>query len=123
MLEAAAGRAVLRVIDEEGLQENALMVGAKLKAALERLHQRHEIIGEVRGRGLMLAMDLVKDRKSKTPATEIAADIFERTREEGLVMSKSGANRNMLRMVPPMCLAESDVDVVADALERCFEKY
>lgn len=119
----AAGRAVLRVIDEEGLQQNAARVGAKLKAALTKLHQKHEIIGEVRGRGLMLAIELVKDRKSKAPATEITADIFEKTREHGIVVSKSGAHRNMLRMVPPLCLTEADVDVVEDALARCFEGY
>lgn len=119
----AAGRAVLRVIDEEGLQQNAAKVGAKLKAALTKLHQKHEIIGEVRGRGLMLAIELVKDRKSKAPATEITADIFEKTREHGIVVSKSGAHRNMLRMVPPLCLTEADVDVVEDALARCFEGY
>ncbi|MEZ5924078.1 MAG: aspartate aminotransferase family protein [Hyphomicrobiaceae bacterium] len=119
----AAGRAVLEVIDEEGLQENAKLVGTRLKAVLLRLHQRHEVIGDVRGRGLMLAIEIVKDRKSKLPGTEIAADIFERTREHGLVVSKSGADRNMLRMVPPLCLSEADVDQVALALDRSFEGY
>ena len=122
-MSCAAGRAVLQVIDEERLQANARSVGAKLKAALEKLHQKHEIIGAVRGRGLMLAMELVKDRKTKAPAPELTADIFERTREHGLVVSKSGAERNMLRMVPPLCLSESDVDAVADALEQCFRGY
>jgi alanine-glyoxylate transaminase/(R)-3-amino-2-methylpropionate-pyruvate transaminase len=119
----APGRAVLEVIAEEKLQANAKTVGAKLKAVLTKLHQRHEIVGDVRGRGLMLAIELVKDRKSKAPATEAAADIFERTREHGIVLSKSGANRNMLRMVPPLCLSADDVDGVADALERCFAGY
>jgi alanine-glyoxylate transaminase/(R)-3-amino-2-methylpropionate-pyruvate transaminase len=122
-MACAAGRAVLEVIDEERLQENAGRVGAKLKAVLSRLHQRHEIVGDVRGRGLMLAIEIVKDRKTKEPGSEIAADIFERTREEGLVVSKSGAHRNMLRMVPPLCLSETDVDQVADAVERCFKGY
>jgi alanine-glyoxylate transaminase/(R)-3-amino-2-methylpropionate-pyruvate transaminase len=122
-VSCAAGRAVLEVIDEERLQENSKRVGARLRQVLERLHQKHEIVGDVRGRGLMLAIELVKDRKSKAAATEITADIFEKTREHGLVVSKSGANRNMLRMVPPMCLTEDDVDVVADALDRCFEGY
>jgi alanine-glyoxylate transaminase / (R)-3-amino-2-methylpropionate-pyruvate transaminase len=122
-VSCAAGRAVLQVIDEEKLQQNAATVGSKLKAALTKLHQKYEIVGDVRGRGLMLAIELVKDRKSKTPATEITADIFEKTREQGIVVSKSGANRNMLRLVPPMCLSEHDVDAVADAMERCFAGY
>jgi alanine-glyoxylate transaminase/(R)-3-amino-2-methylpropionate-pyruvate transaminase len=119
----AAGRAVLQVIDEERLQDNSRNVGARLRAVLERLHQKHEIVGAVRGRGLMLAIELVTDRKSKTPAAEATADIFERTREHGLVVSKSGANRNILRLVPPMCLSDDDVDAVADALDRCFQGY
>lgn len=122
-VSCAAGRAVLRVIDEERLQENARKVGAKLKETLVSLHQKHEIVGDVRGRGLMMAIELVKDRKSKSPAADATADIFERSRENGLVLSKSGANKNILRMVPPMCLNEGDVASVADALESCFKGY
>jgi alanine-glyoxylate transaminase/(R)-3-amino-2-methylpropionate-pyruvate transaminase len=122
-VSCAAGRAVLRVIDAELLQQNAKTVGAALRGVLERLHQKHEIVGEVRGRGLMLAIELVTDRKSKRPAAKEAAEIFERTREHGLVVSKSGANKNILRMVPPMCLQLHDVEAVGDALERCFADY
>lgn len=119
----AAGRAVLQVIDEEGLQANSKKVGAQLRKVLDRLHQKHEIIGEVRSHGLMLAIELVTDRKSRTPAAAVAADIFEKTREQGLVMSKSGADKNILRMVPPMCIQENDVAQVEHALERVFSGY
>jgi alanine-glyoxylate transaminase/(R)-3-amino-2-methylpropionate-pyruvate transaminase len=122
-VSCAAGRAVLRVIEEEGLQANAKKVGGRLREVLTKLHQRHEIVGDVRGRGLMLAIELVKDRRSKAPAPELTADIFERTREEGLVVSKSGANRNILRMVPPLCLTEEDVGTVEAALEHCFRGF
>jgi alanine-glyoxylate transaminase / (R)-3-amino-2-methylpropionate-pyruvate transaminase len=119
----AAGRAVLQVIDEEGLQANSKKVGGQMRKVLDRLHQRHEIIGEVRSHGLMLAIELVTDRKSKTPAAAATADIFEKTREHGLVMSKSGADKNILRMVPPMCIKENDVAQVENALERVFSGY
>lgn len=122
-MACAAGRAVLQVIDDERLQDNARVVGQALRAVLERLHQRHEIVGEVRGRGLMQAVELVADRKTRAPATQAAAEIFERTREHGLVVSKSGANKNVLRFVPPMCLQLSDVQAVAEALESCFQGY
>jgi alanine-glyoxylate transaminase / (R)-3-amino-2-methylpropionate-pyruvate transaminase len=122
-MACAAGRAVLKVIDEEKLQQNSKTVGALLKSVLERLHQKYEIIGEVRGHGLMLAIELVTDRKSKTPATKETAEIFEKTRESGIVVSKSGANRNILRMVPPMCITAEDVAQVEDALDRCFSGY
>jgi alanine-glyoxylate transaminase/(R)-3-amino-2-methylpropionate-pyruvate transaminase len=90
---------------------------------LERLKASHEIIGDVRGRGLMQAIELVSDRKTKVPATQETAEIFELTREHGLIVSKSGANKNILRMVPPMCLQLEDVAVVEQALTRCFEAY
>jgi alanine-glyoxylate transaminase / (R)-3-amino-2-methylpropionate-pyruvate transaminase len=122
-VSTAAGRAVLQVIDQEQLQQNSARVGAALRQVLERLQSKHEIIGEVRGRGLMLAIELVSDRRTKTPATREAADIFERTREQGLVVSKSGACRNILRMVPPMCLAMNDVEAIAGALEAVFRNY
>jgi alanine-glyoxylate transaminase / (R)-3-amino-2-methylpropionate-pyruvate transaminase len=120
-VSCAAGRAVLRVIDEERLQENSKRVGTALKQVLVSLHQKYEIVGEVRGRGLMLAMELVTDRKTKTPAPKETADIFEKMREHGLVASKSGANKNIIRMVPPMCLQISDIETIAEAFDRCFE--
>ena len=122
-MACAAGRAVLQVIDDERLQENARTVGCALREVLERLQAKHAIIGDVRGRGLMQAVELVRDRRTKEPATEETAEIFERTREHGLVVSKSGAHRNILRMVPPMCLQRADVDVVEQALQRCFEGF
>lgn len=122
-MACAAGRAVLKVIDDEKLQDNARRVGAALRGVLERLRERHPIIGEVRGRGLMQAIELVSDRKSRMPAMQETAEIFERTREHGLVVSKSGANRNILRMVPPMCLQLDDLEVVEQALQRSFEGY
>ena len=122
-VSCAAGRAVLRVIDNEGLQANSLSVGARMKTVLQRLHQKHEIVGDVRGHGLMLAIELVTDRRSKTPATRETAEIFEKTRENGLIVSKSGTDRNILRMVPPMCIKGSDVEVMENALERSFAGY
>lgn len=116
----AAGRAVLQVIREERLQENARTVGAALKARLLALQNRFEIIGDVRGRGLMLAIELVKDRRTKAPDPGATARVFEETRKQGLILSKSGPHRSVLRMVPPLCLPMDDVDEVADKLDRCF---
>ena len=119
-MACAAGRAVLRVIKEENLIENARRVGAALKADLDALMQRHQIIGDVRGRGFMMAIELVEDRQSKKPAPEETAEVFEATRRNGLVMSKSGNFKNILRMVPPLCLSMEDVEPVAAALEKSF---
>lgn len=116
----AAGRAVLQVIREERTQENARKVGAVLLERLKDLQQRHKAIGDVRGRGLMLAIEMVKDRKTKEPDAGITAAVFEKCRDQGLILSKSGPHRSVLRMVPPMCLSLDDVDQVADGLDRAF---
>jgi alanine-glyoxylate transaminase/(R)-3-amino-2-methylpropionate-pyruvate transaminase len=119
-MACAAGRAVLQVIKQENLIENARKVGAALKTELDALMQRHSIIGDVRGRGFMMAIELVTDRHSKNPAAEETAEVFEATRRNGLVMSKSGNFKNILRMVPPLCLSMEDVGPVAEALEKSF---
>lgn len=118
----AAGRAVLQVIREERTQANALAVGSALLERLKVLQQKHKAIGDVRGRGLMLAIEMVKDRKTKEPAPELTAAVFESCREQGLILSKSGPHRSVLRMVPPMCLALADVEKAADGLDRAFSE-
>ena len=116
----AAARAVLRVIREDRLIENVRSVGIKLSEGLMQLRDRYSVIGDVRGRGFMQAIELVKDRDTKEPAPEYTARVFERTREHGLILSKSGAFKNVLRMVPPLCLSDDDVQPVFDALDQSF---
>jgi alanine-glyoxylate transaminase/(R)-3-amino-2-methylpropionate-pyruvate transaminase len=116
----AAGRAVLQVIREEKTQDNARTVGGALLARLKDLQQKHKAIGDVRGRGLMLAIEMVKDRRTKEPDADITAAVFENCRAQGLILSKSGPHRSVLRMVPPMCLSLADVENVADGLDRAF---
>ena len=116
----AAGRAVLQVIREDRVQENAKKVGAVLLQRLQELKARHSCIGDVRGRGLMLAIEMVKDRKTKEPDPAMTAAIFEATRDAGVILSKSGAFQSCLRMVPPLCLSLDDVDHVADGLDQAL---
>ncbi len=116
----AAGRAVLRVIEEDKVRENARDVGAALLERLHAVKDKHPAIGDVRGRGLMLAIEMVKDRKTKEPDPQTTAAVFEATRESGIILSKSGAHQSCLRMVPPMCLSMADVDQVHDGLDRAF---
>ncbi len=116
----AAGRAVLKVMETEGLQENSRKVGAALKARLADLQQKYEVIGDVRGEGLMLAIELVKDRRTKEPDPETTAAVFEETRKHGLIASKSGPHRSVIRMCPPLCLSMDDVDQVADGFDASF---
>ncbi|MEP1613018.1 MAG: aspartate aminotransferase family protein [Roseobacter sp.] len=116
----AAARAVLQVIKEDNLIANAKTVGAELHAGLQQLQNQYDIIGDVRGRGFMQAIELVKDRATKEPAPKHTAYVFERTREHGLILSKSGTFKNVLRMVPPLCLQSKDIQPILDALDRSF---
>jgi alanine-glyoxylate transaminase/(R)-3-amino-2-methylpropionate-pyruvate transaminase len=114
----AAGLAVLEVIEEEGLQRNAREVGGRLKAGLRELAMRHALIGDVRGMGLMLGVELVKDRGTKEPAREAAAEVMERLRALGILVGKGGLFGNVLRIKPPLCITAADVDFALDALDR-----
>ena len=116
----AAGRAVLQVMRDEGLQENARQVGAALLERLVDLKRRYSMIGDVRGKGLMLAIELVKNRETREPHPDAVAKVFELARDHNLILSKSGPHKSVLRFVPPLCLSMEDVDYIADALDQSF---
>jgi len=117
----AQGRAVLEVIEREALQANALKIGNYLKAGFEKLAQKHMLIGDVRGLGLMLGVELVKDRASKDPAKEECAAVFERCKDLGLLIGKGGLWSNTLRIKPPMCLTVPDADFLLAVLDTALK--
>lgn len=116
----AIGKAVLEVIDRENLQRNCLEMGSHLMKGLKSLMERHEVIGDVRGKGLMTGVELVRDRNTKEPATDACARVFERAKEMGLLIGKGGFHGNVLRIKPPMCITQEDVDFVIDVLDVAF---
>jgi alanine-glyoxylate transaminase / (R)-3-amino-2-methylpropionate-pyruvate transaminase len=114
----AASLAVLDVIDEEGIQANAKKLGARFKAGLEKLAKSRKLIGDVRGMGLMIGVELVRDRATKEPASGETADLLEAAREMSVLVGKGGMNGNVLRIKPPMCITEADVDYAIDVIDR-----
>ena len=116
------GRAVLEVIDAEGIQANAARIGARIKAGLEKLAGRHDLIGDVRGMGLMLGVELVRDRSTKEPAKAECMQVFETCRELGLLIGKGGLHGNTLRIKPPMCLHEADADFLLEVLDEALRR-
>ena len=116
----AAGLAVLDVIDDEGLQENCRRLGQRFKNGLQQMAKSHTVIGDVRGMGLMLGVELVRDRASKEPAKAETVNVLEAARERSLLLGKGGLHGNVLRIKPPMCITEADVDYAIDALDEAF---
>jgi alanine-glyoxylate transaminase/(R)-3-amino-2-methylpropionate-pyruvate transaminase len=119
----AQGKAVLEVIEREKLQENALKVGNHILAGLEKLKQKHELIGDVRGRGLMIGVELVKDRNSKEPAKAECVEILELAREMGLLVGKGGLYGQTIRIKPPLCITVADADFLLEVLDAAFAKF
>jgi alanine-glyoxylate transaminase/(R)-3-amino-2-methylpropionate-pyruvate transaminase len=116
----AAGLAVLDVIEEDGLQENARVVGGRLKAGLQRLAERHPLIGDVRGLGLLLGVELVRDRGTKEPARAETMEVLEACRTMGVLVGKGGLDGNVLRVKPPLCITAADADFALDVLDRAL---
>jgi 4-aminobutyrate aminotransferase-like enzyme len=87
---------------------------------LNQLKEKHNLIGDVRGKGLMLGIELVKDRRSKEPAKEECAQIVESCKEMGLLLGKGGLWGQTIRFSPPMCLHEQDADFLLEVLDRAF---
>ncbi|WP_239952396.1 aspartate aminotransferase family protein [Pantoea sp. Z09] len=118
----AAAHAVLDVIEQEGLQAHSLHTGAALLAALQELQATYPCIGEVRGAGLFIGFELVKDRESKQPDKALALDLVEALREAFVLTSVAGPYGNVLKIRPPLCFQLQDIDWVVSAMDRCLRK-
>ena len=109
-VSCAAGLAVLDVIENENLQQNALEVGQYLIDGLNDLATRHESIGDIRGSGLFLAVDLVKDRETRAPATEMTSRVVNGLRDCGILTGSIGPGDNILKLRPPMVFSTENAD-------------
>lgn len=118
----AAAHAVMDVIEQEALQAHSLKTGAALLAALQSLQAAYPCIGEVRGAGLFIGFELVKDRESKQPDKRLALDLVEALREEFVLTSVAGPYGNVLKIRPPLCFQAHDIDWVVSAMDRCLRK-
>jgi 4-aminobutyrate aminotransferase-like enzyme len=121
-VSATAAKAVIDFIDDHKLMINAAEAGAHLRAHLEELKQRFPLIGDVRGMGLMQAIELVEDRESKIPAAQATAAVLESARENRLLVGKGGTYGNVIRITPPLNISKSDVDDFALRLGASLER-
>jgi 4-aminobutyrate aminotransferase-like enzyme len=115
---STAAKAVIDYIEELNLPANCEETGAYLRESLLELQKKHEIIGEVRGMGLLQAIELVEDRQTKVPATAATAMAMEAAREQGLLLGKGGMYGNVLRFSPPMNIGRADVDNFCAMLDK-----
>jgi 4-aminobutyrate aminotransferase-like enzyme len=115
---ATAAKAVIDFIEDQNLLANCEATGAYLREGLEELKEKHEIIGDVRGMGLLQAIELVEDRVSKKPAAAQTAMALEAARENRLLIGKGGMYGNVLRISPPMNVGRGDVDRFLGLLDR-----
>ncbi len=119
-VSCAVGMAVLDVIQTEGLQENARQVGAYLLKRLSTLKEKSQLIGDVRGMGLYLGVELVTDHDTLAPAADHAAYICNRMKEYGFLISTDGPLHNVLKLKPPIIFSRKNSDALVDALEKVF---
>jgi hypothetical protein len=116
----AAGLAVLDVVQSGNLMQHALRVGNRLLAGLEKLKERHAIIGDVRGSGLFVGVELVRDRETLEPATEEASYVVNRMRELGVLTGTDGPHDNVIKIRGPLALTADDIDLALDIMDDVF---
>jgi 4-aminobutyrate aminotransferase-like enzyme len=114
-VSCAIGMAVMDVIEKDDLMARARDLGSRFKTGLNSLKDSHELIGDVRGRGLFLGFEMVRNTESLAPASEEATDFVNRMRNAGVLLSTDGVYHNVVKIKPPMVLSERDVD---DTLEK-----
>ncbi|HEX3770726.1 MAG TPA: aminotransferase class III-fold pyridoxal phosphate-dependent enzyme, partial [Polyangiaceae bacterium] len=121
-VSSAAASATIDVIRDENLTENAASVGAHLKSGLDALKARHPVIGDVRGRGLMLGLEIVRDEPGgdRTPAADVTTRVLDEARQRGLLVGRGGLYGNVLRVAPPLVATRHDADDALTILEASF---
>jgi 4-aminobutyrate aminotransferase-like enzyme len=117
-VSSVAGLAVLDVLRDERLQENARVTGARLKHGLSELAHRHSLIGAVHGAGLYLGVEFVRDSKTLEPAIEETEAICNRLLELGVIMQPTGDHLNVLKIKPPLCLDAAAADFFVAMLDE-----
>ncbi len=118
---SVAAKATIDLIEEDNLLENAHTVGSHFRQGLESLKEKHPLIGDVRGMGLMQAIELVKDRKTKEPAPQETNRLLDEARRAGLLIGKGGLWGNVIRMSPPLNISKADVDEAIRMLDSALE--
>jgi 4-aminobutyrate aminotransferase-like enzyme len=121
-VSSAIGSEILQIIEDENLQKHALEMGSYILQRLKELQQNHPIIGDIRGHGLFLGMELVLDRDTLAPADKETAYLANRMRELGFLMSTDGPYHNVIKIKPPMCIGKENIDLLMHYLDKVLHE-
>jgi len=114
----AAAHAVLDVLEEEDLAAGAVRKGARVMSGLRRLAEKYEAIGDVRGLGLMIGFEMVRDREKRTPAPDFAKYVYDELMKRGVLVSITGVHNCVVRITPPLVISNEEIDTALDRLEE-----
>jgi 4-aminobutyrate aminotransferase-like enzyme len=120
-VSCAAASAVLDVVEQENLQANAHTIGVYLLDSLNGLASKHLAIGNVRGVGLFLGIELVLDRESKAPATALASKVVDLASQRHVLLSTDGPHNNVIKIKPPMTFGRADANRLVMVLDQCLQ--
>src|SRR5690606_8370917 len=118
---SAAVTAVLEIFEEEALVENARHIGARIKEQLLAVAERSPYLGDVRGRGMVLGLELVRDKQTKQPAPELVRKLIVAAAQRGLLIGSVGVHGNVIRMAPPLCMTEAEADESVVLFEEALQ--
>ena len=121
-LSCRIGKEVLDIVDDEGLMQNARLMGSELINGLKRLQEKHALIGDVRGYGLFIGLDLVTNRETREPATQVADYVKNRMREERILMGTEGPADNILKIRPPLTIETLDVEMILTVMDKVLDE-
>ena len=121
-VSAVAALATIETIEAEGVVQRSEVMGARIRAGLDKLAEQYNVIGEVRGMGMMLALELVEDRGTRKPAAAATWALMEEARKEGLLLGKGGLYGNVIRLSPPMLIEAAEIDEGLQKLARAFAR-
>jgi 4-aminobutyrate aminotransferase-like enzyme len=119
-ISATAAATTMAVMADERIPEKAAVLGARLRGRLEQMKERHALIGDVRGMGLMQAIELVEDRVTKQPAPAATNRFAEACKRRGLLVGKGGLYGNTVRIAPPMLIGEGEIDHACDVMDAAM---
>ena len=120
-MSCAIGMAVLDTIEEDGLMQRATELGERFMVGLRELQERYPIIGDVRGRGLFLGFEMVRDRETQEPATEEAARLVDEMCARNVLLSTDGPHHNVIKIKPPMVITEEDATRTMESLDEALD--